>query len=123
MILFCTSGLTINAFTIYQPYILNNGLTNTQSSFVITVRSLFCFLSMFLTAPYYRRLSLRNGLCLASCLTVLGFFLFGLARGFYAYCVSAAVIGLSYGLGTLIPIAMLIERWFGEPIPSEWGRN
>ena len=112
MILFCTSGLTINAFTIYQPYILNNGLTNTQSSFVITVRSLFCFLSMFLTAPYYRRLSLRNGLCLASCLTVLGFFLFGLARGFYAYCVSAAVIGLSYGLGTLIPIAMLIERWF-----------
>ena len=89
LILFCTSGLTINAFTIYQPYILGNGLTNAQSSGIITVRSLFCLLSMFLSAPFYRRLPLRTGISLACLLTAAGFFLFGLADGFYTYCLAA----------------------------------
>lgn len=32
LLLFSTSGLTVNAFTVYQPYILRyNGLTNSQS--------------------------------------------------------------------------------------------
>ena len=113
MILFCTSGLAINTFTIYQPFILSqNGFTNTQSSAILTVRSLMCFLSMFLTGPYYRRLSLRTGMSLAGAVTAAGFALFGFARNFPSYCVSAAAVGLGYGLGTMIPIAMLMERWF-----------
>ncbi len=41
LLLFCTSGLCINAFTVYQPYILTrNGFTNAQSSLIITVRGL-----------------------------------------------------------------------------------
>ena len=113
MILFCTSGLAINTFTIYQPFILSqNGFTNTQSSSILTVRSLMCFLSMFLTEPYYRRLSLRTGLSLAGAVTAAGFALFGFARSFLSYCAAAAVVGLGYGLGTMIPIAMLMERWF-----------
>lgn len=40
LLLFCTSGLSINAFTIYQPYILKlNNFTNSQSSMIITVSS------------------------------------------------------------------------------------
>lgn len=113
IILFCTSGLAINAFTIYQPYILRqNGFTNTQSSTILTVRSFVCFLSMFLTGQYYKRFSLRAGLSLSGGITAAGFALFGLARSFPAYCAAAAVVGLGYGLGTMIPIAMLMERWF-----------
>ncbi len=115
LLLFCTSGLAINAFTIYQPYILReNGFTNTQSSTIITVRSFMGFLSMFLTAAYYHTLSLRTGLSLAGGIIAAGFVLFGLAGSFLSYCAAAAVVGLGYGLGTMIPIAILIERWFTQ---------
>ncbi len=113
LLLFCTSGLTINAFTIYQPYILKqNHFTNAQSSTIIMVRSLFSFISMFLTGAYYKKLSLRSGMTLAGLFTVGGFLLFGLAGSYMGYCLAAVVVGLGYGLGTMIPIAIILERWF-----------
>ena len=113
LVFFCTSGLAVNAFTIYQPYILKtNQFTNAQSSMIITIRSFASFLSMFLTGMYYKRFSLRTGLSLAGLFTALAFVLFGLAGSFPAYCLAAVVMGFGYGLGTLIPIAMLLERWF-----------
>ncbi len=115
LILFCTSGLAINAFTIFQPYLMRqNGFTNTQSSVIITVRSLMCFLSMFLTGPFYHKLSLRTGLSLSGGATALGFALFGCARSFTVCAAAGAIVGLGYGLGTMIPIAMLMERWFSK---------
>ncbi len=115
LILFCTSGLAINAFTIYQPYILReNNFTNTQSSSIIAVRSFMCFMSMFLTTAYYKKFSLRAGLSLACGFTASGFALFGFAHSFPVYCVAAAMVGLGYGLGTMIPVAMLMERWFTQ---------
>ncbi|MBR2836121.1 MAG: MFS transporter [Coriobacteriales bacterium] len=116
--LFCTSGLSINAFTVYQPFLIDAyGLTGAESSAIITVRSLFAFIAMFLTAPYYKRISLRAGLTLATLLIAAGILLFGLARDFISCCFAAAVVGIAYGLGTMVPIAMLLGRWF------EGGRN
>ena len=113
MILFCTSGLAINAFTVYQPYILKlNGFTNAQTSSIITVRSLFAFLSMFLTGFYYQRLSYRAGLAGSGMMMAFAFLLFGLAKSYAAYCIAAATAGLAYGVGTMIPITILLERWF-----------
>jgi len=113
LVFFCTSGLAVNAFAIYQPYILKtNQFTNAQSSMIIMIRSFASFLSMFLTGMYYKRFSLRTGLSLAGLLTASAFVLFGLAGSFPAYCLAAVVMGFGYGLGTLIPIAMLLERWF-----------
>ena len=115
LLLFCTSGLSINAFTVYQPYILTrNGLTNAQSSMIVTVRSLTSFGSMLLTGLYYKKLSLRAGMGLAGALAAAGFFLFGAAGSFFAYCLAAAVAGMAYGFGTMIPVSMVMERWFIE---------
>ena len=115
LLLFCTSGLAINAFTIYQPYILTqNGFTNAQSSLIVTVRSLMSFGSMLLSGLYYRKLSLRTGMGLAGAMTAAGFFLFGGAKSFAAYAIAAAVVGLGYGLGTMIPVSIAMERWFIE---------
>lgn len=113
LLLFCTSGLTVNAFTVYQPYILKlNGFTNAQSSLIITVRSLSSLLSMLLAGAYYRRLSLRTGMSLAGAAVAGAFALFGLARSFAGYCLAAMVLGLGYGIGTMIPIAIVLEHWF-----------
>ena len=113
LLLFCTSGLSINAFTVYQPYIIQqNGFTNAQASFIITVRSLFAFLSMFLTGTYYKRLSLRFGMTLAGILTASSFILFVFAKTHAMYCLAAMVLGFGYGFGTMIPIAIVLEHWF-----------
>lgn len=115
LLLFCTSGLCVNAFTIYQPYILaENGFTNAQSSLIVTVRSLTSFASMLVCGLYYKRLSLRAGMGLAGAMTAAAFFLFGAARGFFLYCLAGGVAGVGYGFGTMIPISILMERWFIE---------
>ncbi len=114
-LLFCTSGLSINAFTVYQPYILSvNGFTNTQTSSIITIRSLFAFFSMFLTGAYYKKLSLRKGMGIAGLFTALGFVLFGISESYLLYCIGAASVGIGYGFGTMVPIAIVLEHWFIE---------
>ncbi len=113
LLLFCTSGLCINAFTIYQPYILAwNGFTNAQSSMIVMVRSMTSFASMLACGVYYKHLSLRNGMGLAGAILVLGLFLFGTAHSFFLYCIASGVVGIGYGFGTMIPIAVVLERWF-----------
>lgn len=113
LLLFCTSGLSINAFTVYQPYILQqNRFTNAQSSAIITVRSLFSFLAMFLTGKYYQKFSFRTGMAISGGLIIAAFVGFGLSASHLSYCLSAAAMGLGYGFGTMIPIAIVLEHWF-----------
>lgn len=123
LLLFCTSGLSINAFTVYQPYILTlNGFTNTQSSLILTFRSLFSFAATLLARLYYRRLSLRKGMGIAGAMLVLGYVLFGIAGSrFFLYCAAAALLGMAYGFGAMIPAAILLNRWFHEKINTALG--
>lgn len=115
LLLFCTSGLAINAFTIFQPFILKqNGFTNAQTSLIITMRSLFGFLSMLFVRVWYKHLSMRNGMAAAGGILSLSFVLFGLAKRLWQYYLAAAVCGIGYGLGTMIPIAIVLEHWFIE---------
>ncbi|MBR0161737.1 MAG: MFS transporter [Oscillospiraceae bacterium] len=113
VLLFCTSGLTVNAFTIYQPYILRQGgLTNAQSSLLITLRNLFSFLGMLLTGWYYRKLSLRTGMLISGLMVAASFFVYGLARSYPVYLLAATITGIGYGFGTMIPVAIVLEHWF-----------
>lgn len=115
LLIFCTSGLCINAFTVYQPYIVaENGFTNAQSSAIITVRTLFGFVGMLLTGGYYRRLSLRSGMTLAGLLTAAGIMIFAFAKTYAVYLAAAAATGLGYGLGSMIPIAIMLNHWFAR---------
>ncbi len=115
LLLFCTSGLSVNAFTIYQPYILEqNAFTNAQSSMIITVRNLFAFGAFLLVRKFYKIFSKRTGMLIAGALTVLGFVLYGMAKSFPAYCAASASVGLGYGFGTMVPITILLTEWFNE---------
>jgi len=115
VLLFCTSGLSVNAFTIYQPYILSlNNFTNTQLSMLITFRNLFSLASIILTAFYYRKLSHRLGMAVAGFLIVAAFVLFALAKSHVMYCIAASVMGMGHGLGTMVPVSIVINKWFTE---------
>ena len=96
--LFTVMGLGVNAFTVYQPYLLRvHGFTNAQGSWITTVRSLFALLSMLTVDRLCRRLGLRNTMVLGMACFVGSYLLFGFARGFSAYCGGAVLSGLAYG--------------------------
>ena len=111
--LFTVMGLGVNAFTVYQPYLLRvHGFTNAQGSWITTVRSLFALLSMLTVDRLCRRLGLRNTMVLGMACFVGSYLLFGFARGFSAYCGGAVLSGLAYGYGGMIPLPLVISRWF-----------
>ena len=113
LLIYCTAGLGVNAFTIYQPFILRqNGLTNAQSSLLITVRSLSALFSSIAAERIYRRLSLRAGMALAGLMSALGFAAYGLAGSYAGFCGAAVLIGAGSGIGTMTPISVVLGRWF-----------
>ena len=67
---------------------------------------------MFLADRYYQKLGIRNGLAVSGAVMALAFVLFCLASKYWQYCLASAITGIAYGMGTMIPIAILLNRWF-----------
>ncbi len=115
LMLLIGGGLGINAFSVTQPYILaQNGFTNTQTSMIITVRSVSILLCLFLTPWYYRLFNYRTGTALATGLAAVSFLLFANARSLWVYYLAGAMAGFSHGLGSMVPATILMTRWFRE---------
>ena len=113
LLLFVTMGTVSNGFSVYLPYIMDErGLTNAQTSSLVTLRCLVSFLAMLVIGWYYRKISLRVGTGIAACCAGLAFWLYSVAQSYSLFCVGAAVSGISYGLGSMIPVSILINRWF-----------
>lgn len=113
--LFCNAGMTTTAFSVHQPYLMSvAGLTNTQSSLVVTIRNLSAFLSMFAVNIYHGKLGARTGVTLALLMSAFGFFLFGIAGAPVVYYISAVFLGFGYSLGGMIPASIIIGRWFSK---------
>jgi len=113
LLIYCTAGLAVNAYTIYQPFILReNSFSNAQSSLLITVRSLAAFVSSMLAERVYKRFKLRASMALAGLASALGFVAYALSNGYAGYCAASVLIGAGLGIGTMTPISVLIGRWF-----------
>ena len=115
LMLFTSIGLGVNVFSAFQPHLMAYaGLTNTQGSFIITVRSFFLLLGMTTANTLVDRLGIRGGGTLALVMVALSSFLFGAVRQFPLYCVAAALVGLAYSWAGMIPASLLISRWFHD---------
>ncbi len=115
ILMYCTSGLPVNGFAIYLPYIRDlNGFTNTQSSNLILFRNLCAFIGMMAVTPFYKRFSMRTGMTLAGFMVVLGFVTYGFAGSYISYCIAACIVGLGFGLSTMVPVTILLGKWFTE---------
>jgi len=111
--LFVSAGLACTAFGSYLPYVIEeNGFTNAQGSLIITVRTIAVLASMFLVDRFYTRFTSRTGLLYAALCAVLGFVCFANASSLFVYCIGGILAGISNGLGSMIPISVLISRWF-----------
>lgn len=112
---FAIIGLGVNIFAIYQPYIIQfNHFTNAQGSLITTTRSLFVVLSMMVVNQLSARFGLRQVMTFGMGLLTLSCVCFGLATSFPAYCAAAALTGLAYGFGGMIPLSLVIGHWFRD---------
>ena len=113
LMLLVGGGLSVNAFSVTQPYILKQGgFTNTQTSMITTVRAVTYLLCMFLSPRFFRRTGYRLGTAIATALSGAAFLIFAFARTLPVYYAAGAVAGLSYGLGSMIPATILMNHWF-----------
>ncbi len=115
LMLFTVMGLGVNVFSIYQPYLISvNGFTNAQASMVVTIRSLFILFGMVSGTWMCQQLGLRRISCWAVLLLAGGCFLFGVSSSFILCCGAAMLTGLGYSWGGMIPISLLMDRWFRD---------
>lgn len=114
LLLVCTMGFCNNVFPVYLPYLEQTYLTSTQGSGLISIRCLFGIAGMFFVERFYRRFSLRSGLAATCFMVSAAFAVYATARTHWMFCVGAAVSGIGYGLGSMIPVAILMRSWFYE---------
>lgn len=111
--LFVVMGLGVNTFTIYQPEIIAlNGFTNAQGSWITTTRSLFILGTLLVVNQLCTRFGLRLVMTLGIFFVGLSCFSFGLSTTFPMYCFSAALTGIGYCLGGMVPLSIIIGNWF-----------
>ncbi len=108
-------GAVSNGFSIYMPYIRDGfGLTNAQTSTLVTMKLLVAFFCMLLIGKYYDLLDIRLGLTIACGFGAVSFVMYAFSYNFLTFAVAAAVSGISYGMGSMVPISILMNRWFSD---------
>ena len=105
-------GLCSNILSVYLPFIEERGLSDSMGSAILSIRCLFSFAVTFFVELYYRRLSLRGGILVASLLGAVSAVVYGLSAGPLGYYAGAALGGVAYGLGCIYPVSLLLTRWF-----------
>lgn len=115
--MFCCTGLVINAFSVYMPYLVERyQLTQTQASMVTTFRSLFSLIFKFVVIWFINRLNVRRTMTLGFLCTTLAFVCYSFNGSPIWIYIAASLSGMGYGLATMVPISILLNRWFKEKL-------
>lgn len=114
LILLCNSGIPANILPVYLPFLKELGYSGAQTSMLITIRCFASVVSMTMVTKYYELLDLKKGLMICCALVSGAYFLMSIARSYAFYVVGALMLGVSYGLGSIIPVSLLMNRWFAR---------
>ena len=110
--MFCNLGLCSNILAAYLPFIEETGITGEQGSSMVSIRCFATLAGTLMISAYYKRFSLRKGLALATLVGAGGAAVLSIGGAYPVYVAGAVILGIGFGLGTTVPTAMLIERWF-----------
>lgn len=108
----CTGGLFVNVLSFTLTFIQQTGVTEAQGSMILSVRCMFTLLSVWFAPVYYNKLSLRSGIFAALLLSSAACVINSFGGSAIVYDIGAAVGGIAYGLGGMVPASMMINRWF-----------
>ena len=106
-------GLGVNVFSVYQPKLIEVlNLTNAQGSWITTIRTFFILGTLFVVNRVCEKLGLRLTITLGAVLLGTSCLCYSAANSFAMCCVAAALTGIGYCLGGMVPLTLIIDRWF-----------
>ncbi|MBQ5820208.1 MAG: MFS transporter [Clostridia bacterium] len=108
----CYVGLLSNLLTIYLPFIEATGISHSAGSAILSIRSLFSFLSTILAGWYFQKLSLRTGILIGALIGTASAVIFSIGGGPFVYYIAAALAGIGYGFSSVYPASILLANWF-----------
>lgn len=114
LILLCNSGMPANVLPVYLPFLEEIGYSGTQTSMLITIRCFTGVVAMTMVTKYYEKLDLKLGLMLCCALVGSAYFLMSTAQSYVIYIIGAGMLGVSYGIGAIVPVSLLMNRWFAR---------
>ncbi len=112
--IFICIGLVTNGFSMYLPYIVDSGITDSETSIIVNIRGGISLVAMLLIHRFYEKVSARVGVLVACLCTAAAYLLYGLADGLALYIVGSVLAGISYGLGSMIIISEILRKWFAK---------
>ena len=113
LLLFITIGTASNALSVFMPYIMKEyGLTNAQTSSLVTMRCTAAFISMLVVGRFYEKAGFRAGVGLSALFCAFAYIIYSYSQDYRGFLIGAFMAGVSYGLGSMIPVSVLMNRWF-----------
>lgn len=117
LVYFCSAGLSCNLYPVYQPFLIKEfGFSQTQVALLNTIRTLANMSSLLVLTAFFKKLNLRKGLLVAGAITTAGYFVFSVARVYPMFVLGHILVGFGYGLSCMVPMSMLLERWFRKDL-------
>ena len=111
-VMFSALGLTSTAFSVFLPYLIKAAhLTNTEGGLIPTIRPIVSMIIVFFSDQSYRKFGMRYSLVLG-CLSLACAYLFFSFASLPFYMIAAMFAGVSYALGGMLTISLLIHAWF-----------
>ena len=107
-------GICSNMLSYFLPYIEQTGISHTAGSSLISIRCAFSLIALFFINKYYKVFGLRNGLFISMLFVALSSYLYSISHSALMYQIATAVGGIGYALGGLVPVAILIKKWFKD---------
>ncbi|MDO4178963.1 MAG: MFS transporter [Phascolarctobacterium sp.] len=115
LMIFCSVGMGTATFSVYLPYFINiHGFSNTQTSFLVSLRTIAAFSCMLLVTKYFKYFSLRVGMSVAMVGCALSFVIMGFTSNYYFNCFAVALLGSTYTFASMYPLTLLMTKWFGD---------
>lgn len=115
LLLFCTGGLCFTGFSVYLPYMRSVlGFSNTQVSVLLFVRSLLSVIGMTFVNRFLKKYEIRRVVSVSLLMAAVSFVIYGLSTTYSGCLAASALSGAAYGFGSMIPVSILISRWFNE---------
>jgi MFS family permease len=115
IILMYSIGFTINLSSVLlMPLINHVGISKGEGSSIIGLQNLIGLFTMMLMGKLYITKSIRKACLVFGFLIGSGYLVFSISTSLTGCYLAAVLIGAGYGGSSMIPVSILMTRWFDE---------
>lgn len=117
LMMLCCSGMVINAFSAYLPFLVERfDLSQTQASMITTIRSFSSLIFKFIVLWFINRLGVRRTMLIGAIFTAGSFLCYAFGTSAVWVYMAAALTGAGYGMATMVPISIVLNKWFEQKL-------